>query len=64
MSLHEYKTSLVINAADYPFYAIIFAAMRQADTENLVALGIAFPEKYKELKQRYNAPGGKIGGEE
>ena len=47
-----------IAAQDYPFYSLIMAAMRQADTDNLYALERAFPEVWRELKYRYNSPGG------
>jgi hypothetical protein len=40
------------------FYALLMAAMRQADTDNLNALKLAFPLVYDELMQRFNAPGG------
>lgn len=63
MSYHEYKTSQEISAQDYPFYALIMAAMRQADGINIHRLRMAFPEKYEELKKRYDAPGGKLEGE-
>jgi hypothetical protein len=58
MSLHEYKMSQQISMEDYPFYALIMAAMRQADTDNLVLLRSAFPEVWRELQTRYNSPGG------
>jgi hypothetical protein len=58
MSLHEYEMSKEIALHDYPFYAIVMAAMRQADTNNLSALTAAFPNVRKELQERYNSPGG------
>jgi len=58
MSLFDYRTSIEISAKDYPFYALIMAAMRQADTDNLEKLSRAFPEIYQELLERYNRPGG------
>jgi hypothetical protein len=64
MSYYDYKVGREISAKDYPFYALIQAAMRQADTFNLEALKFAFPETFKELQERYNAPGGKLEGEE
>ena len=39
------------------------AAMRQADTDNIIRLRIAFPEVYQELDRRYHAPDGLIDGE-
>jgi len=38
MGFQEYKLGLEISAKDYPFYALIQAAMRQADTDNLLKL--------------------------
>jgi hypothetical protein len=58
MSLYDYKESQQIAKKDYPFYALIMAAMRQADTDNAEKLKEAFPEVWKELKARYNAPAG------
>ena len=58
MSLHEYHTSLKINGEDYPFYALIMAAMRQADDDNLKRLQYVFPWVFDELQQRYDAGGG------
>jgi hypothetical protein len=62
MSLYDYRTSREI-ADHYPFYALIMTAMRQADDKNLIKLQEAFPETWKELKQRYDAPEGLIGKE-
>jgi hypothetical protein len=63
MSFYDYAVSREINAEDYPFYALIMAAMRQADTENATLLRKAFPGKWAELDARYHAPGGKLEGE-
>jgi hypothetical protein len=60
MSLHEYQASKVISAADPPFYALIMAAMRQADTFNVERLRRAFPDTWAELKARYHAPSGRL----
>lgn len=58
MSLHEYNESLRIGKDDPPFYALIMAAMRKADTDNMFKLQRAFPETWHELHLRYHAPGG------
>lgn len=58
--LHAYHVSIGISNNDYPFYALIMAAMRKADTENLGALSRAFPAISAELQRRYNAPLGVI----
>jgi hypothetical protein len=60
MSLYDYKRSQdgVLQVA--PFYALIMAAMRNADTHNLNQLQIAFPHVWQEFQARYNAPGGRL----
>jgi hypothetical protein len=58
MSHFDYEVSKQIAAQDYPFYALIMAAMRKADTANMSKLRFAFLDTYRELEQRYNAPGG------
>lgn len=55
---HAYEISKQLYSSDAPFYALIMAAMRGADTDNAVLLQIAFPEVWAELQARYNAPGG------
>lgn len=60
MSLYDYDVSRQVGILDYPFYALIMAAMRQADTENLAKLREAFPATWDELNARYNAPGGQL----
>ena len=59
-----YMIGQQIAAEDYPFYALIQAAMRQADTDNLEHLKTAWPLVWKELKVRYNIPGGFLDGEQ
>lgn len=63
MSLHEYEESRKIEGKGRPFYALVMAAMRQADDDNLGRLRSAFPEVWAELQARYNAPGGMLPGE-
>lgn len=58
MSLYDYKMSQQISARDYPFYSLIMAAMRQADTPNIAKLRVMFPEIWSELDRRYHARGG------
>jgi hypothetical protein len=60
MSLHEYRCSRELADADPPFYALVMAAMRRADTGNLAKLTAAYPDVYVELQARYNAPGGRL----
>jgi len=57
MSLHEYRSCQEIGKRHYPFYALIMAAMRQADTDNAFRLRCVFPEVWDELQERYDAPG-------
>lgn len=64
MSYHEYRIGQEIAAHDYPFYSLIQAAMRKADTDNAAALREAFPSTWAELERRYHAPGGLIDSEE
>ena len=63
MSLYDYKMGRHIEGKEYPFYAIIQAAMRQADTDNLEKLKSVFPEVWNELSSRYKAPCGILPGE-
>jgi len=58
MSLHSYHVSKKVLKSDPPFYALIMAAMRKADTDNLARLKAEWPEVYAELEARYNAPMG------
>lgn len=61
MSHCDYGMSLLIN--DPPFAAIIMAAARKADTDNLRKLEQCWPGIVQELRERYNAPGGLLEGE-
>jgi len=63
MSLYDYRQSQKIAAEDHPFYALIMAAMRKADTANTAKLQQAFPETWSELEARYYAPGGVLPSE-
>lgn len=60
MSLYDYRRSLILAVDDPPFAALIMAAMRKADTDNVARLRSVFPELWAELTQRYHAPGGAI----
>ena len=57
-SLYDYTIGEAIYAQHYPFYALIQAAMRQADSDNLFKLQLLWPDVYADLVARYNAPGG------
>jgi len=60
---YDYEVSRNISAESPPFYALIAAAMRQADSINTEKLRAAFPGVYADLVARHNAPGGKLEGE-
>lgn len=57
MSLFDFQESSKA-AAEYPFFALIMAAMRNADSHNSALLRDTFPELWAEISARYNAPGG------
>ena len=63
MSRYDYLTGRQLEGLGYPFGALIQAAMRGADTDNLAKLKAAFPEVWEELRARYEAPGGYFPGE-
>lgn len=64
MSRFDYQASKRIDAEQYPFRALIMAAMRRADTNNAALLQRAFPQVWTELQLRYEAPGGFLPGEQ
>lgn len=63
MSLADYNISRALDRNDVPFYALIMAAMRRADSANLAALKLVFPQVWDELQARYHLPGGLLAGE-
>ena len=64
MSLYDYMKGVELYGHcannNIPFYSMIQCAMRKADSSNIEKLKSAFPETWKELKLRYDAPGGKL----
>lgn len=60
MTRHEYEESGRIAAKGYPFYALLMACMRQADSGNYARLRLAFPAVDVELAARYESPGGAL----
>lgn len=62
VSYHQYIAGREIEQTccerGWPFYGLIQAAMRQADSDNLLKLRLAWPEVWDDLHARYNAPGG------
>lgn len=63
MSLFDYERSVEMFKKDEPFYALVMAAMLKADSDNLFKLQRVFPDTWRELHERYNAPGGRLEGE-
>ena len=63
MSLYDYRVSADIIRTDPPFYALIMAAIRKADTHNAEKLRAMWPEVVEEFTARYNAPGGELDGD-
>lgn len=61
MSLFDYHKSSELEGA--PFYALIMAAMRGADSSNIEKLKVAWPDVWSELQTRYNSPGGWLSGD-
>lgn len=64
MSLYDYQKSRDIAGLDAPFYAILMAAIRQADTTNSEKIRQAWPGVYAEFEARYHAPGGRLTADE
>ena len=63
MSLHDFRVSRELEGSGVPFYALVMAAMRRADSTNLERLKRAFPDVWQELERRYNAPDGMLPSE-
>ena len=67
MSYHHYIASRQIVAQrherNWPFYSLIMAAMREADSDNLAMLQAAWPAVWADLRARYDAPGGVLPGD-
>lgn len=63
LSHHDYEVSRRLAAEGPPFYALIAAAMRGADTFNMSLLREAFPQIAADLQARYDAPGGRLVGD-
>ncbi len=56
LSKYDYLVTREITLQDYPFYSLIAAAIRQADTDNLELLTVAFPGVVDSFKVWYNTP--------
>lgn len=70
MSRYDYELSgrlaagVAVPAQPPPFYALLMAAMRRADSVNAMMLRNAFPDVWTELQARYDAPGGKLASDQ
>ncbi|MBA7569365.1 hypothetical protein ES708_11104 [subsurface metagenome] len=64
MSLYDYRLSLELSKDDPTFSALIMAAMRKADTDDMSRLVLEWPEIYQEFQARFNTPGGFLTDEE
>lgn len=51
---YAYRAAQKLEREDVPFYALIWAAMRKADTDNTEKLRRAWPEVWSYLSHRYN----------
>jgi len=60
LNLIDYNISQILAMADIPFDALIAAAMRKADSDNLRRLQMCFPATAADLQSRYNGPGGSV----
>lgn len=63
MSLYDYEIGRALATLDHPFNALIFAAIRQADTANMAKIAMAWPEIAAEAQARYDAPGALLPGD-
>ena len=63
MSLYDYQVSKYITDQDYPFYALLLALYRQADTANQAKITRMWPDQVAEFHARYDAPGAVLPGE-
>lgn len=58
-----YHDALLSSPEGDPFYALIMAAFRAADTKNQALLRHCWPDHIRELCIRYEAPGGLLPAE-
>jgi hypothetical protein len=61
VSLHEWRVAQTVRRA--PFYALIMAALLNADSDNAERLRECWPVVCDEAQRRYDAPGGLFEGE-
>jgi hypothetical protein len=58
VNLYDFEASLHIAARPEPFYALLGALIRKADTSNRAKIKAMWPEEYETFWRRYNAPAG------
>lgn len=58
LDLYSYRKCQKLASNDPPFYALIAAAMRRADTQNMAKLKAMWPRVAQDLQARYDSPGG------
>ncbi len=63
IGLHAYRESQRPELAAVPWHSLLCALMRGADSNHATILRSAFPDEWRELQARYDAPGGRIGAE-
>ena len=57
-SWYDYRYSQKLSAEDPPFYGLLFALIRKADTINCARIQRMWPEEWAEFWRRYEASGG------
>lgn len=63
MSHFDFIRSNELERRDEPFFGLVMAAMRRADSDNADLLRLAFPDTWAELAARYHAPAGHVDGD-
>ena len=63
MSYYDYRLSQRISTRNEPFYALLFALIREADSDNIEKIKRQWPDVWQEFYDRYNAPGGILEGD-
>jgi len=63
VSHYDFQVSREIEARGIPFYGLVMAAMRQADSHAIQKLRASFPETYVEFMARTDAPDGRLDGD-
>lgn len=61
MTIYDYTRARELRGE--PFYALLMAAVAEADSFNYEKLRAVFPEIVAEVQERYEAPGGLLVGE-